>query len=171
MPDHKPIPFSRGLKRIPRRYHGWLALSCLLMAIFYVAFGYYVHWRQAPVSFRPLVVSSWQAAAWLEEKRPLILLELWEDEQAPTPLLKGALRLRPLSALSPAQRQEETRRFIDSLPVPRPWIICYSLGPATEKEVSLFIELLTQQGERHVYALGGSPAQWEKYGLIYAAPD
>jgi hypothetical protein len=169
--DRKPVPFSQGLKRIPRRYYGWLALSCLLMGIFYVAFGFYVRLTQAPGPFRPLVVSSWQVASWMEEKRPLLMLELWEDEQAPVPLLKGALRLKPLSALSQFQREEETRRFIDSLPVPRPWLICYSLGPETEKEVSLFIELLTGQGEQHVYALGGSPSQWERYGLFYIIQD
>ncbi|MDR1397034.1 MAG: hypothetical protein LBJ14_04820 [Desulfarculales bacterium] len=168
---HKPIPFSKGLNRLPRRCHGWLALTCLLMGIFYIVFGFYVRLTQAPAPFRPLVVSPRQVASWLEDNRPLLLLELWEDDQATEPLLKGALRLKPLSALGQAQREEEINRFISYLPLPRPWLICYSMGQETEKEVSLFIELLTKRGEENVYALGNTPAQWEKYGLFYTVPD
>jgi hypothetical protein len=167
-PTHKPIPFSKGLQRVPRRYHGWLALFCLLAALFYIVFGFYVHLGQPPASFRPLVVSPGQTAWWIEQNRSLQLVELWEDDQSPQTLLRGAVRVKPLAADSREEQDKQIRRFCAALPAPpRPWLICYSLGPETGKEVSRFIELLTQQGLEHVYALGGTPAQWEKAGLLH----
>jgi hypothetical protein len=166
-PPRKPVPFSKGLERIPRRYHGWLALTCLLSGIFYIIFGFYVHFNKPPEKFRPLVVSPRQVAWWIEQNRTLQLVELWEDDQSPQPLLKGAVRLKPLAAASREKQEEQARRFREALSDrPLLWLICYSLGPETEREVSCFIELLTQQGVEHVYALGGSPAQWEQAGLI-----
>jgi hypothetical protein len=169
-PPSKPIPFSKGLQRVPRRYHGWLALFCLLIALSYIVFGFYVHLSQPPERFRPLVVSPGQTARWIEQNRPLQLVELWEDDQSPQTLLAGALRVKPLAAASRQEQEEQIRRFCATLPdPPRPWLICYSLGPETSREVSRFIELLTQQGLEHVYALGGAPEQWEKAGLLRTA--
>ena len=167
----KPIPFSKGLGKIPRRYYGWLALFCALMMLVAIAFSLYIAITRPEPGFHPYVVNPGQVSRWLATGRSLLLIEIWEDEQAPQPLLKGALRVSPLPAHDSRQRQLIVDGFINRLPAPRPWLIFYSLGPDTEKEVTAFIKQLSDKGFKQVYALSGTPEEWEARGLLYQAQE
>lgn len=160
----KNIPFSRGLDKIPRRYHGWLMLTCVLMAILLIVFGYYAKGKQPEKPYSPYIVTPRQVSGWLKQERNLLLVELSRNA-GEAPFLHGAVHVGPI-AYDVNELKEQARAFLSALPSPRPWVICYS--PAPDKNmVSAFLGELNKLEVPHIYALAGDPEKWLEYGLAH----
>lgn len=166
-PPHKPVPFSGGLDKIPRRWHGWLMLFCLACALFYVVFGLYVKLNAPKAPYVPFVVTPKQVLLWQGQARDMLLVELGPGEQQP--LLTGAIAVGPIAS-QPDELRLQTQGFVQSLPQPLPWIICYSAAP-NHDIIRDFLQNLHELGVEHIYALSGSPRQWGELGLVYLPPE
>ncbi len=160
------MPFTSGLDKIPRRYYGWLVLTCILMTLFFIIFGFYANHKAVKAPYIPYLVHPHQVSLWINEGRNLLLLELSQYE-GQEPALKQSL------AVGNLKRDDlnlQARAFLQSLPEPWPWIICYSIEPNRELIRAFLAELHLMKAE-HIYALSGGPEKWAEFGLIKVSDE
>jgi hypothetical protein len=179
----KPLRFSQNhLRKYSPKLLGGVAAFNLLLILAYTAFGVYTRYNSPPQPYRPYVVNPAQVAGWLRHQQNLLLVEIWEDEQAPAPLLRPAIRTAPLPpaawaeeftqlpartaarAAALAMNLAQAGNFLQNLPQPRPGLIFYTLGPV-RRQVGNFMEQLHVMGAEHIYALAGEPGAWAAAGL------
>ena len=160
----KRIPFSQGLDKIPTRYLSWLALLCLALGLFFIVFGFYIKYKEPERPYHPYVVTPYQVSSWLQNERNMLLVELSSTAGGKAPLLINSWHVGPIS-FAPRQMRQQAEAFVQTLPQPRPWIICYSETPEMEL-ISTFLGVLNELDVNHIYALAGSPENWAEFGLI-----